>query len=291
LLTGAVELEDQEENDDEPSFTPAIEEVYFDEIACPPPETGADELLRIDGPEFVRRFSKINICTNQVLAGFGKQAAKDALVASVYSGNSRDQVSLWQFSCKNVTFGCSYQHSFYSQVLEHQRTCKIISTEALAELNEVKAFPCDRDGCVKSFNTNARRNSHIAEVHDWKPRACNKDGCDPSYVFQSRAEHSRHVEHVHSPYASTKCQYPGCTSQVSFATSKTYRAHLLSIHGLTDRKEKDKYMPGKKPSFVRQKCRLAGCTYNEKFTQASKLRAHLVLKHGYTNEAVESYMS
>ena len=289
MLTGAVDLEDLEENHDEPSFTPAIEEMYFDEIACPPPETGAGE-LGIDGLDFVRRFSKINVSTNQVLGGFSKQAAKAALLASVYSGNSRDQVSMWQFSCKNVTSGCSYQHPFYSQVLAHQRTCKIISTEALAGLNEVKAFPCDRDGCGKSFNTNARRNNHIAELHDWKPRACNKDGCDPSYVFQSRAEHSRHVEHVHSPYAPTKCQYPGCTSQASFATSKTYRGHLLRVHGLTDRKEKDRYMPGKKPSFVRQKCRLPGCTCKTEFTQAGRLRAHLVLKHGYINEAVESYM-
>jgi hypothetical protein len=211
--------------------------MYLDEISCPPPETGAGE-LGIDGLDFVRRFSKINVSTNQVLGGFSKQAAKDALLASVYSGNSRDQVSMRQFSCQNVSFGCSYHHSFYSKVLAHQRTCKVISTEALARLNEVKAFPCDRGGCGQSFSTNARRNNHIAELHDWKPRACNKDGYDPSYVFQSIAGHSRHVEHVHSPYAPTKCQYPGCTSQASFATSKTYRGHLLRVHGLTDRKER-----------------------------------------------------
>ncbi|KAK9361349.1 hypothetical protein V1504DRAFT_475196 [Lipomyces starkeyi] len=203
LLTGAIELEDQGGNDGEPSFTPAIEEVYFDEIVSPPPETVADE-LRIDGLEFVRHFSKINVSTNQTIAC--NKAAKDDLVASVYSGNSRDQLSLWQFSCKNVAFGCSYRHSFYAKVLEHQRVCKIISTEAFAELNEVKAFLCDRDGCRKSFK-------------------------------------------LHSAYAPTKCQYPGCTSQVSFASSNTYRVHLLRIHGLTDRKEKDKYMPGKKPSL------------------------------------------
>jgi hypothetical protein len=82
-------------------------------------------------------------------------ARKAALTALVYTGGSRDPATLWIFSCKNTTFGCIYHHHFYSQVLEHQRNCKIISAEAFAALNEVKTFPCDRDGCGKSFETKA----------------------------------------------------------------------------------------------------------------------------------------
>jgi hypothetical protein len=167
-------------------------------------------------------------------------------------------VSLWEFSCKNATSGCLYKHPFYSQVLEHQRTCKFISTEVLAESNKVKASPCDRDRCRKGFNTNTRLKGHIPDVYDWKPRACNKNCCDPSVVFELRNEYSRHVEKVHSPYTSTTCQYLGCTSQVTFATSHTYRSHLLSAHDLSDRKGKDKYMPREKPAFVPQKFWLPG---------------------------------
>jgi hypothetical protein len=154
-----------------------------------------------------------------------------------------------------------------------------------------QGFPCDRDDCKNSFDTKSRLNDHIAEVHDWEARGCDKDGCNPSHVFQSRSEYSKHIAKDHSSWEKTTSQYPGCKSQVSFASSKTYRSHLQDVHRLTDRKEKDKYIPGKKPAFVRQTCRLADCASKENFTQASKLRDHLVLKHGYTVEAVESYMS
>ena len=64
MLTGAIGLEDLEENEGEPSA--AIEEAYFDEMVAPAPEIGATE-LRIDGTDFVRHFSQINVSTNQVL--------------------------------------------------------------------------------------------------------------------------------------------------------------------------------------------------------------------------------
>jgi hypothetical protein len=288
LLTGAIDFEGLGENEaGEP--TAAVEEAYFEEVVSPAAETSLAE-LRIDGVDFVRHFSKINVSTNQVLAQFGNHAEKAALTASAYTGGSRDPVTLWIFSCKNATFGCLYHNHFYSQVLEHQRTCKIISAEAFAALNEVKAFPCDRDGCDKSFESKGRLNNHVADMRDWEPRACKKPGCDPSFVFQSRREFAKHGERAHSPYTPT-CQYPGCTCQIKFASSKTYRAHLGSVHSLNDRKEKDKYMPGKKPTFVPLKCRLPSCTSTQTFAQRSTLRTHLASKHNYTDEEIESYMA
>jgi hypothetical protein len=137
LLTGAIDLESLEE--DESKATAAVEEAYFDEVVSSAPMTSAPE-LQVDGLDFVRRFSRINVTTNQVLAQFGNHAVKDALITTVYSGNSRDPVSLWKYSCMNATFGCSYEHSFYAHLLEHEHHCKIISAEAFAELNEVKAL-------------------------------------------------------------------------------------------------------------------------------------------------------
>lgn len=175
-------------------------------------DTGLAE-LRIDGVDFVRRFSKINVSTNQVLAMWGQAERKANLIASVYSGNSRDQVSLWQFSYDNVKFGCPYQNSLKSAVLEHERSCKIISHEAFAKLNEVKKFSCD--GCERSYDTKYLLDKHKTEIHNWKPRACKKDGCDPNIVFQVRHEYTKHVEKCHPTWTPAKCQYPGCTSQSS----------------------------------------------------------------------------
>jgi hypothetical protein len=56
LLTGDVDIDDLEKNEDEPSA--AVDEAYFDEVVSPTPQTGLAE-LRIDGVDFVRRFSKI----------------------------------------------------------------------------------------------------------------------------------------------------------------------------------------------------------------------------------------
>jgi hypothetical protein len=175
-------------------------------------------------------------------------------------------------------------------VLEHERSCKIISHEAFAKLNEVKKFSCD--GCERSYDAKYLPDKHKTEIHNWKPRACKKDGCDPNSVFQVRHEYTKHVEKCHPTWTPAKCQYPGCTSQVEFKSSKTYRDHL-STHGVRDRAEKDKYMPGpgKKPKFVRQQCRITGCPYKERFTQLSLLRAHLKSKHDFADADVEAYMS
>lgn len=287
LLTGAIDFDDLDGNGGSEA-TAAVEEAYFDEIVSQHSQAGPLE-LQIGGVDCVRHFSKINITTNQILAQWGHHDQKAALTASVYSGHSRDPVTLWVYSCENAKFGCPYKHSFYSAVLEHQPLCKITSVEKFAELNQVKAFPCDRDGCTSSFESARRLKGHITEIHDWKPRACKKASCDPNVVIQTRKEYSKHVKDVHSPYQPTKCQYPGCTSDVKFGSSKTYRSHLGS-HGVNDRKEKDKYMPGKKAAFVHQKCRLSGCSTTQIFTQPSRLREHLADKHGYTEDEIEDYM-
>jgi hypothetical protein len=116
----------------------------------------------------VRHFSKINITINQMLSQWGHHTEKAALTATVYSGHSLDPVVLWVYHCENSNFGCPYKHSFFSAVLEHQTLCKITSAESFAELNKIKPFPCDREGCTQSFESESRLTGHIKEIHDWK---------------------------------------------------------------------------------------------------------------------------
>ncbi|KAH7412525.1 hypothetical protein BKA64DRAFT_770267 [Cadophora sp. MPI-SDFR-AT-0126] len=287
LLTGDIGFEDLVEDDTEEP-TAAVEEAYFDEVVSQTTQTSSPELL-IDGVDFVRYFSKINMSNNQVLAQFGHHEAKAALIASNYAGYSKDPVALWIFSCENAMFGCQYKNSLYAQVLEHQRTCKFTSAEAYNESIKVKAFPCDREGCGKSFDSKGRLTNHINEVHDWKKRGCDKDGCDPKVLFETRKEFLKHGQTAHSPYTPSRCLFPGCPSTIEFKSSKTYRSHL-STHGITDRKEKDKYMPGKKAAFVPQLCRVPKCTSTMTFAQPNRLRTHLADKHGFTEDEIEDYL-
>lgn len=293
LLTGHIDFEDLAETDLEKP-TAAVEEAYFDEIVSQTVPTMPPELL-IDGVDFVRFFSKINVSTNQVLAQKGYHKDQLALARSFYVCHSQDPVTSWVFSCKHAEFGCPYQNSFYGGVLEHQRTCNIRSPEAFIESSKVKAFPCDRSGCKRTFDSQGRLTAHIKESHEWKPRSCDKEGCDPKVLFQSNNEFKRHGEKKHSPYTPSRCQFPGCSSEVAYATAMTYRHHL-GTHGLSDRKEKDKYMPekkltGKKPAFVPQKCQVPGCISTATHTQPSKLRDHLAKKHDYQADEIEDYLS
>ena len=278
LLTGEIDFEGlAEANLEQP--TAAVEEAYFDEIVSPTVQTMPPELI-IDSVDFVRFFSKINISTSQVLAQKGYHKEQLALARSFYMCHSQDPVTSWVYSCEHAKFGCSYQNSFYSAVREHQLSCKITSPEAFIESSKVKAFPCDRSGCKSSFDTKGRLTAHINETHEWKTRSCKREGCDPEVVFESKKEFKSHMEKNHSPYTPSRCQFPGCSSKVTYTTAMTYRHHL-GTHGLNDRKEKDKYMPGKKPAFIPQKCQIPGCISTAIYAKPGKLRDHLTKKHNY----------
>lgn len=288
LLTGEIGFEGlAEANSERP--TAAVEEAYFDEIVSQTALTTVPELL-IDSVDFVRFFFKINVSTNQALAQKGYKKTQQALARSFYVRHSQDPVTLWMFPCEHAKFGCVYKNSFYGAVLEHQRACKIKSLEASIELSKVKKFPCDRPGCESSFDSKGRLTGHINEQHEWKPRSCQKEGCDSKVVFESKNEFKRHIEKNHSPYTRSRCQFPGCSSKVEYTAAMTYRHHL-GTHGLKDRKEKDNYMPGKKPAFVPQKCQILGCVSTTIYMKPGILRDHLAKKHGYSEDEIENYLS
>ncbi|KAH7370482.1 hypothetical protein BKA65DRAFT_532107 [Rhexocercosporidium sp. MPI-PUGE-AT-0058] len=248
LFTGEIDFEGLAEIDSSETPTAAVEEAYFDDIVSQTVPKMISELL-IDGVDFVRFFSKINVSTNQVLA---------------QKGYHKDQLALAR----------SFYNSFYGAVLEHQRTCKILSREAFTELSKAKPFPCDRSGYF----------------HEWKPRSCGKEDCDLKVLFDSYKELKKHMEKSQSPYTPSRCQFPGCSSKVEYATAMTYRHHL-GTHGLNDRKEKDKYMPGKKAAFVPQKCQVPGCIIIVTHTRPGSLRDHLAKKHDYQEDEIEEYLS
>ncbi len=255
--------------------------------------------LLIDGVDFVRFFSKINVSTNQVLAQKGYHKDQLALARSFYICHSQDPVTLWVYPCEHAKFSWPYQNSLHSAVLEHQRTCKIKSPEAFIALSKVKAFPC-RCGCKCSFDSRRRLTSHINETHEWKPRGRDKEGCDPKVLFQAYNELKRHVEMNHSPYTPSRCQFPSCSSEVEYATAMTHRHHL-GTHGLNDLKEKDKYMlekkptgkssTGKKPAFIPQKCQVPGCIDTTTHNKPGRLRDHLAKNHDYQEDEIEEYLS
>ena len=286
LLADVVSGEDLPDNVEGITAAINMEANYMDALRATKP-FGHDE-LRIDGVDFVRRFSKINVTTHQALAQWGLKSPKSAEIVSSYSGNSRETVSLWQYPCKNAHFGCSYAHAFHPQVRRHELSCKITSAGAFAESIKEKDFPCDR--CDSSFDTAARLKSHTDEVHDWQARACTKDGCDPNHVFQVRSDFQKHMEQEHSPYTSSTCLYPGCTSLTTFKSAKTYRAHLHKVHKIADRTEKDKYMPGKKGPFQKQRCRIKDCSAPGPYWQPSKMKDHPIVKHDYTHAEADEYV-
>ena len=99
------------------------------------------------------------------------------------------------------------------------------------------------------------------------------------------------MEKNYSPYTPTQCQVPGCSSKAKFITAMTYRHHLGTTHELKDRKEKDKYMPGKKPAFVPQKCQVPGCASTATHTKPGVLKDHLAKKHDYQDDEIEEYLA
>lgn len=202
--------------------------------------------------------------------------------------HSQDPVTLWVYSCEHAKFGCPYQNSLYSAVLEHQRKCKLKSPEAFIELTKVKSFPCDRPGCKSSFDSPQRLTGHINEYHEWKMRSCTVVGCGSKVVFESRKEFKAHMTKNHSPYTPSQCLFPGCLSKFAYTTAETYRHHL-GTHGLKDRKEKDKFMPPKMPRFVPQKCQVTGCASAATHATLGKLKAHLAKKHDYQEGEIEEY--
>jgi hypothetical protein len=118
------------------------------------------------------------------------------------------------------------------------------------KLNEVKDFVCDWDSCDRSYDTVGKLNAYIKLAYNWQPYVYNNKGdYDGTYIFQTKNEFHKHGKYFHSPYTPSKCQYPSCTSKVTFKTTSTYRSHLTTF-SLSDTKERDKYMPGKKSAFV-----------------------------------------
>jgi hypothetical protein len=267
------------------SLTEELDSAIFDHMQKPAPVVSE---LNSDPVTFVTTFSKINVTTNQILA-YGT-SMKERYLARLGDQklNSRDELTSFQYSCKNEAFGCEYQHKLRVQLVDHERTCKITSVEALEELNREKEFPCGQDDCTKSFDTKVKRDNHVRSVHQWKPQPCKKDECDPTVIYPTQTLYKAHMKE-HVALKPTKCLLAkDCGSETVFQRSPIYRHHLLTVHNITDRHEKDKLMPGYKPAYTARKCPAQGCSSKQTWTQPGKLREHLQAKHHLTNDVIEA---
>jgi len=98
-----------------------VDTALYDQIQKPAPVVGE---LTSDPVTFVITFSKINLTTSQSLAGPLSEKNRYLARWADQKGNSRDEPSSFQYSCKNEQFGCEYQHALRVQLTDHERTCK-----------------------------------------------------------------------------------------------------------------------------------------------------------------------
>lgn len=98
--------------------TEAIEEVVFEEMLAPT----TNPKVHCDPIEFVRFFSRVNFSSSQTLVGFGKKAQRRL---PVYTGNSRDPVTLFLTRCTNASLGCEYQMKNRTLLAVHEKKCPL----------------------------------------------------------------------------------------------------------------------------------------------------------------------
>jgi uncharacterized Zn-finger protein len=92
-------------------------------------------------------------------------------------------------------------------------------------------YPCDREGCGKTFGMAIDLKRHVEGVHEKKrPFACGQPGCSSTFTTKQNLEN--HVLGVHSNCRPYKCKWQGC--------ERAYlHAHQLADHvSVFHRKEK-----------------------------------------------------
>ena len=156
------------------------------------------------------------------------------------------------------------------------------------KLKQKKEFQCE--SCDFSSDLVGQLNRHVKLVHNYEPKACKEQGCDPNVFCQTLAKFSAHMR-IHASFKPNKCLFPGCTHPVVYTTSMTYRKHLGTAHNVSERSEKDKYMPDYKPPFVAHNCRAEGCQSKQLWTAPGKLKQHLREKHEYSEDEVDAYFA
>lgn len=201
---------------------------HYHECSDLPTSVSTQKLPEESQLAYVRRFSSINITTNQSLL----RPDRASKIADI-SGNSRDAPTSFETKCQNSGEGCIYKSGSVQLLQVHESTCKV--GQPLKEY----AFPCDIEGCSSGFGTQKRLDAHRKEYHDWIPRECPR--CNLSTTFDTSLEYRKHIRDAHSGFCPTACLFPHCQPKTTFQLSKVYLHHLTKVHRLVG-KERDAFL-------------------------------------------------
>jgi hypothetical protein len=246
--------------------------------------------LEISQLDFVKRFSEINITSNQMIVFPGEKSSGNMEQFSRYFGKSRDDPTPFQYKCSTV--GCIYTSDTRAKLHKHETSCTVEKINAVHSRAEVeKAFACKESGCESSFDTQWQLNAHVKQVHDdWQPRSCTAKGCDPTITYQTKAQYQKHARLAHTTYKPTACTVPECSSKTVFATHNGYEAHLRLVHKLLG-EAKAQHVGLSLPAWTPRSCQVPGCRFSTTIhKRRDHLRAHLEKQHGLDKDGMKGYL-
>jgi len=155
--------------------------------------------------DFVSRFSKINVTRNGNLRLCPSAATRREAALLHVRGNSRDEPSLFLYSCKNSVFGCDYTSKDGAYMRTHERTCRRTSIEASTRV--ANKIPCTQEGCSVRVADQKSLKTHLINVHGTgEKRKCPyaPDSCDID-VDYTPSKLKTHIDHYHMGFPVTRC--------------------------------------------------------------------------------------
>jgi general transcription factor IIIA len=84
-----------------------------------------------------------------------------------------------------------------------------------------KTLHCPYEGCIKSFNRQARLTEHIRSHTNERPFQCPEDDCDKAFLRDSHLKH--HIKSAHTNERDYPCTWANCDKK--FATGTRLRRH------------------------------------------------------------------
>ncbi|KAG8526466.1 uncharacterized protein KY384_008666 [Bacidia gigantensis] len=205
LLVGAEAMSNIVSGTNDEQIPAGLEEAMLEELQQ---ENREPHNATVISPlEFVKKFSTINITNNQTVSK--PSSLEKRITAEYYSGGSKDELSHWEFPCKNAQHGCTYQVKYLPQMRGHESGCKITSAEAKILLS--KPYVCTYEGCASAFKNKQYLNMHVRDIHKWNPRQCSKEDCTDPTMFHNLYSYQKHMRdnHYNTIQGPARCRFPG----------------------------------------------------------------------------------
>jgi hypothetical protein len=197
-------------------------------------------VVSLNGNDFVRFFSRINIFQKQVAFDRTNEAKVREFIPS---GNSRDLPTSFLYHCKQ---GCGVSLWCRQDINDHEVNC--------TGQPSGKPFKCQRPGCDKSYKNEDTLKSHVSDHHDFTPVACAQCPDKPDVLYNTKNELNKHRNNVHGGLEETFCPLQAhCRSQVKFTQKKLLKQHLRRQHHLTTEQIKEHVPDARKGRSVKGK--------------------------------------